>query len=193
MIYAGFAVGAVTAFITFRHSGIGVLAVVILTYLSVLIVVLAVMLNYPRLPRQAMMNDFADQLEEQNLLVPTKFHADRAFRVDGSGDEGPHYFLELEHGGILHLCGNYLYDYEPIDGAQRHFPCTRFTVRRHRELGYVVDILCGGLVIEPELEAPPYTAREFENNLVPEDGAILRNVSFDQLRQERSSSGARVL
>lgn len=192
IIYTGFAAGAVGAFITFRHAGLGVLAVVILTYLSVLVIVLAIMLNYPRLPRQAMVNDFADQLEAKKLLACTSFRADRAFRVDQFEKEGPHYFLELENGDILHLSGNYLYDYEPINGAQRHFPCTQFTVRRHAELGYVVDILCSGLVIEPEIEAPSYIARDFAEDAVPEDGAFLQGVSFDQLRYERASSKARV-
>jgi len=82
--------------------------------------------------------------------------------------------------------------FRPIDGAQRHFPCTQFTVRRHAELGYVVDILCGGLVIEPEVEAPPYTARDFANRVVPADGAILQNLNFDQLRQQRIASSSRV-
>jgi hypothetical protein len=186
IIHAGFAAGAVAAFIAFRHAGIGVLAIVILAYLSVLIVVMAVMLNYPRLPRQAVVNDFADELEAQKLLVSTSFRVDRAFRVGELGEAGPHYFLELEDGGILHLSGNYLYDYEPIDGAPRHFPCTEFTVRRHAEIGYVVDLICGGLVIEPEVEAPPYTVRDIEEHGIPADGEILHGISFDQLQRERA-------
>jgi hypothetical protein len=191
ILYVGFAVGAVAAFVAFRHASIGVLFAVILVYLSVLIIVLAIMLNYPRLPRQVLVNDFADELESQNLLMSTSFCADRAFRVDEAAEEGPHYFLELEDsGGILHLAGKYLYTYEPIGGAQRHFPCTKFTVRRHAELGYAVDILCGGLVIEPEVEAPPYTEREFAENAVPEDGVILHNVTYDQIRHERTGSNS---
>ncbi len=148
--------------------------VVIFTYLSVLIVVMAIILNYPRLPRQAMVNNFADELEARGLLVCSSFRADRAFRVDEFNEEGPHYFLELEDGGgILHLCGQYLYAYEPFDGSRRHFPCTEFTVRRHAELGYVVDLICGGLIIEPEVEAPPYGEQDFKQRRVPEDGAIL--------------------
>jgi hypothetical protein len=190
IIYVGFAAAAVAAFVFFRHAGIGVLAVVIFTYLSVLIVVIAVMLNYPRLPRQARANGFADELEAQKLLVSTSFRADRAFRVSESGEAGPHYFLELEDDGILHLSGNYLYEYEPIDGNPRHFPCTEFTVRRHAEIGYVVDLICSGLIIEPEVEAPPYTARDLAKRGVPEDGEILRGISFDQLQHERAGSNS---
>lgn len=189
-IQLGFAVSGVAALIMFRHAGIGVLSVVIFTYLSVLILVLAVILNYPRMPRQALVNDFAAELEAQDLLLSASFHADRAFRVDQLEKEGPHYFLELEDGRVLHLCGAYLYEYEPIDGAPRHFPCTQFTVRRHADIGYVVDIICGGLVIEPEVEAPPFAAREFAERRVPEDGAILHNITFDQLLRARTSERA---
>lgn len=181
----GVAASAVAVFLTCRHAGAGVAVIAIFTYLSVLIVVIAVMLNYPRLPRRAIVNDFADELEAQGLLVSSSFRADRAFRVDEFDKEGPHYFLELEDGGILHLCGPYLYAYEPLEGSRRHFPCTEFTVRRHAEVGYVVDLLCGGLIIEPEVEAPPYSEQDFKQRKVPEDGAILNNVDFDELRQER--------
>lgn len=186
-IQAAFAATAVAALITFRHASLGVLATVILTYLIVLILVMAIMLNYPRLPRQAVVNDFAYELEARNLLVSNSFLADRAFRVDEFADEGPHYFLELEDGGILHLCGKYLYDYEPMEGSPRHFPCTQFVLRRHAELGYVVDLICSGLVIEPEVEAPSYSANDLAQQRVPEDQAILRDISFDHLLLERTT------
>jgi hypothetical protein len=192
ILYLAFGASAVAALITFRHAGISVLAVVVLTYLSVLVLVLAIILNYPRLPRQAMVNDFADELQAQNLLASASFIVDRAFRVEEFKDEGPHYFLELETGGILHLCGSYLYEYEPIEGSMRHFPCTRFTVRRHAEAGYVVDLICDGIVIEPEVEAASYSAQDFEARRVPEDGAILFNVSFDQLLHERTNPHASI-
>jgi hypothetical protein len=187
-IGAAFAVGAIAALITFRHAPLGVVAVVILAYACVLILVLAVMLNYPRMPRRTVVNDFIDELEARNLLVSANFRVDRAFRVDEFDKEGPHYFLELEGGSILHLSGNYLYDYEPIQGYPRRFPCTRFAVRRHAEMGYVVDLVCGGVVIEPEVEAPSFSAQHFAQRRVPEDGAILRDISFDQLLLERTTS-----
>lgn len=172
---------------TFRHAGMAVGIVVAFTYLSILIVVIAIILNYPRLPRQAVVNDFADALEARGLLACRSFRADHAFRVDEFKEEGPHYFLELEDGDILHLCGQYLYAYEPFDGSPRHFPCTEFTVRRHAEEGYVVDLICGGLIIEPEVEAPPYGEQDFKMRRVPEDGVILHNVDFNELRNERTA------
>jgi hypothetical protein len=187
IIQAAFAATAVAALIIFRHAAFGVLAIVILTYLSVLVLVIAIMLNYPRLPRQAMVNDFADELEAQNLLHSASFRAERAFRVDEFDEEGPHYFLELEDGGILHLSGKYLYEYEPIEGSPRHFPCTEFTLRSHADAGYVVDLICDGLIIEPEVEAPAYSAKDFAQHRIPEDQTILRDISFDQLLMERTT------
>jgi hypothetical protein len=192
MIALAFAAGAVVLFSVFRHAGIAVLACVVFAYLCMLMVTIAFMLDHPRLPRQAMTSELADDLEKRQLLVSTSFCADRAFRVDESNEEGPHYFLELEDGTILHLSGNYLYDYEPHEGSLRHFPCTRFTVRRHAELGHSVDILCGGLIIEPEVEAPPYSTRDFARRLVPHDGEILHAIAFDQLLHERIEARRRI-
>lgn len=180
-----FAAAAFAVFRLFRHAGPGVVATVIFLYLSSLVVTIAFLLDYPRLPRHPKINEAAGQLQKRNLLVSTSFSADRAFRVHEFEEKGPHYFLELEDGTVLHLSGEYLNDYEPNNGFPRHFPCTRFTVRRHAELGHVVDILCGGLVIEPELEAPPYTARDYACGFVPRDGEILSKLTFEQLCQQR--------
>jgi hypothetical protein len=187
-----FAAGAIALFGAFRHAGFGVLAIVLFVYLSLLMITIAVMVDFPPLPRQPRMNEIADELEQRRLLVSGNFCADRAFRVEECNGEGPHYFLELEDGGILHLSGNYLYDYEPGNASARHFPCTRFTVRRHVDLGHVVDIVCGGLIIEPEVEAPPYSAWDFSHGMVPRDGQILRNLTFEQLRQQRMAARYRM-
>jgi hypothetical protein len=192
MIGLAFAAGAIVAFGAFRHAGIAVLAIVIFAYLSVLMVAIAFLLDHPRHSRQPRTNEAAEDLAKRNLLLSTSFCADRAFRVDERNDEGPHYFLELQDGGVLHLSGNYLYEYEPGDGSPRHFPCTRFTLRRHAELGQVIDILCEGLIIEPEVEAPPYTEGDFARRLVPADGEILRNLTFEQLRQQRAGARYRI-
>ena len=68
----------------------------------------------------------------------------------------------------------------------RYFPCTHFTVRRHAQLGHAVDILCDGLVIEPEAEAPSYLPNDFAGGYVPDDGEILRHITFDQLLEQRT-------
>ena len=170
----------------FYHAGLGIIACVAFVYLSVLMLTIANLLDYPRLPRQPRTSEIAEDLQKRNLLAYTHYRIERAFRVAELNGEGPHYFLELENGGILHLAGPYLYNYEPGDGPMRYFPCTHFTLRRHTQLGHVVDILCDGLVIEPEAEAPSYSSHEFARGLVPDDGEILRHINFDQLLEQRT-------
>jgi hypothetical protein len=77
------------------------------------------------------------ELEQLDLLESTAFRATRAFGVEEFEDEGLHYFLELVDRRVLFLSGQYLYDYEPISddtdvNQPRSFPCTEFTVRRHK-------------------------------------------------------------
>jgi hypothetical protein len=88
-------------------------------------------------------------VEQAGLLLPEPYLAKRAFQVEEFEDEGSHYYIELDDGGVLFLSGQYLYEYEPVfrrDRLERprSFPCTRFSLRRHQEDGHLVDIRCEG-------------------------------------------------
>jgi hypothetical protein len=136
--------------------------------------------------REAMVRN----LEARGLLVATDYRADRAFRVEEFEDEGFHYFVELEDGSVLYLNGRYLNAYEPVDddpmiAGGRRFPCTEFTVRRHKELGYVVDLQCRGEALEPERTRRAFTRDDYVRGDVPEDGEVIRGQSYDQLKAER--------
>jgi hypothetical protein len=181
-----FASAAIALLKVFHDAGLGMIATVIFAYLSVLMIAIAILLDYPPLPRRPRASEIAEALEKRNLLACTHYCVERAFRVAELKGEGPHYFLELENGGILHLSGAYLYNYEPGNGSVRHFPCTQFIVRRHVQLGQVVDMLCDGVVIEPEAEAPPFTPYDFARGFVPDDGEILRHASFDHLLEQHT-------
>ncbi|HYO76001.1 MAG TPA: hypothetical protein VE010_06015 [Thermoanaerobaculia bacterium] len=124
------------------------------------------------------------------LLVADHFTARRAFHVEEFEDEGSHYFIELTDGEVLFLSGQYLYDYEPerSDAPERRFPCSDFTVRRHRDERYVVDIICRGEILEPELNAPPFSDEDHENGTVPDDGEILQT-PYDEIKAARMRSG----
>jgi hypothetical protein len=131
------------------------------------------------------------ELEQLGLLESTAFRATRAFGVEEFEDEGLHYFLELADGRVLFLSGQYLNDYEPISddpgmNRLRAFPCTEFTVRRHRKEGYVVEIVCGGSVLEPEVMAPPFGRKVWQANRVPEDGQVMTR-AYDHLKREHTS------
>jgi hypothetical protein len=126
------------------------------------------------------------ELEQQGLLIKADYKAHRAFGVEEFEDEGSHYFIELEDGGVLYLNGQYLDDYEPIGSERpRAFPCTEFTLLRHKDEGWVIDIQCRGFVLEPEFVAPSFLQSDFKVGfLVPENGEMVHNHSYDQIKNE---------
>src|SRR5262245_61616347 len=126
------------------------------------------------------------RLEAQGLVEPTDFRATRSFGVEEFEDEGSHYYLELADGGVLFLSGQYLYDHEPDPKSNRArtFPCTEFTVRRHKRDGYVVALDCRGSVLEPEVIAPPFRTMDWEHH-VPSDGEILTSRPYETLKKDR--------
>jgi hypothetical protein len=126
------------------------------------------------------------QMEEQGLLLHEKYEAKRAFQVQEYEDEGCQYFIELKDGSTLFLCGQYLYDYEPMEGARqqaRKFPCTELVVIRDKRDGLIVDVIGTGKVIEPEVEVRPFTRAGHESGCAPADGDIISDRSYDQLKK----------
>ena len=95
---------------------------------------------------------------------------------------------EFEDEGL-----HYLYDYEPISddpelNQPRSFPCTEFTVRRHKKDGYVVDIVGGGTVLEPEVMAPAFGNKVWRAKRIPEDGQVITSASYDDLKREHTGA-----
>ncbi|MGZ5545108.1 MAG: hypothetical protein ACXWIU_10570, partial [Limisphaerales bacterium] len=79
-----------------------------------------------------------EEMEAQGLLQHEKYEAMRAFQVEEFEDEGSQYFIQLKDGSTLFLCGQYLYDYEPVEGSlkqSRKFPCTEFVLLRDNRDG----------------------------------------------------------
>jgi hypothetical protein len=157
-----------------------------------LVVVALVLFNTPGGWRRKKIDPeiVAKELQAQNLLTVETFKARRAFQVEEFEDEGAHYFLELEDGSVLFLSGQYLYEYEPVEKRhelvrQRRFPNTAFAIRRHTVKRYVVDILCTGSVIEPEVMAPAFDTDDFGTNRIPSDGQIFVDRSFEDLKSSR--------
>ena len=131
--------------------------------------------------------EYTQELEDKGLLLSTDFKAIRAFQVEEFEDEGSYYFIELENGNVLYLNGQYLYDYELIEDGEyeqpKSFPCTEFTVRRHRDEGYVVDITCRGSLLECESMEPEFLRTIESLRKMPDDGDIITEKSFDELKQ----------
>ncbi|HKZ05160.1 MAG TPA: hypothetical protein VJU81_06785 [Methylomirabilota bacterium] len=94
------------------------------------------------------------------------------------------HLAELERLGLL--------ESEPItddpDMIQpRKFPCTEFTVRRHRTERYAIDILCGGRALEPEAVGPPFSKKAWAAKQVPEDGEIIASAGYDELKRTHAA------
>lgn len=133
--------------------------------------------------------EYIRELEEQGLILDEHYRATRAFAVEEFEDEGSTYYVELADGRVLFLQGQYLYDYEPIEddpeyNQPRTFPCTEFTLRRHREKGHIVDLLCAGRVFEPEITAPHF-GEEIYSPDFPQDGDIIAGQTYDELKADR--------
>ena len=141
----------------------------------------------PQAPRQTE-EEYIQELEEQGLLVSTDFKAIQSFEVPEFEDEGLHYFLKLEDSSVLYLNGQELYGYAPAEppeyepGQVSHvFPCTDFTVRRHRDKDFIVDIICRGEALAPDMLESPELEDYFGDNW-PRDGEILTGQAFDELK-----------
>lgn len=132
-----------------------------------------------------------EQIEQEGLLLSTTYQATRAFQVEEFKEEGPHYFIELHDGSVLHMNGRYLAAFEPhrffkAFDRPRKFPCTEFVVRHDREDGCVVDIQCRGRVLGPEITTPPFDEQDFRNALLPQDGDIITTRTYDELKSALS-------
>ncbi len=137
-----------------------------------------------------------EQPEQEGLLVSTPYRATRYFEVEESHEEGPHYFIELHDGSVLHVNGRYLAAFGPrkvlsVIAFPRKFPCTEFVVRRDRYDGCVVDIRCRGSALEPEIVTPPFSKLDFQNGIVPHDGDVLTSRTYDEMKTARSGDSSR--
>jgi hypothetical protein len=135
------------------------------------------------------------ELDAEGRLETTEYRATRAFQIAEFEDEGPSYFIELEDGSMLFLTGQQLYEYEettddPELNQPRRFPCTEFTTRRHRVDRYLIDIVCRGDVLEPDVVAPPWSARDYKAGRIPDDGAVITDRTYDQIKEERLRASA---
>jgi hypothetical protein len=130
-----------------------------------------------------------EEMEKEGVVVSAEFRAKRAFQVEEVEDEGLHYYLELIDGSVLYLSGQYLYDHEPIDDdseidQERKFPCTEFLIKRHRTEGYALEIVTGGIPFEAEEIVPQPSRKYYRFHTVPEDGDIIHDKSYDQIKRE---------
>ena len=176
------------------HGGILIGLVMGMLFLA-LVAAAQMLFNWPIDWRKERFNqeEYIKDLEDRGLLISTDYQSTRAFELEEYADEGLHYFVELADGTVLYLTGQDLYDYDPIDddpelNQPRRFPCTQFSLRSHRDQGPYIDIQCRGEVIEPEF-VEPHPERFWERGL--EDGQIITNQTYDEIRAQLISEGRR--
>jgi hypothetical protein len=125
------------------------------------------------------------ELEAKNLVRREVYHARRAFQVEETEDEGSNYFVELADGRVLFISGQILYEYELDEsGEPRRFPCTEFELVLKSDTGDMIDLLCRGRALEPEVVAPAFTIEDFKSGWTPENLEIL-DKPYETLKQER--------
>jgi len=130
-----------------------------------------------------------DAWDAQGRLIHQPFQARRAFQVAEAAAKAPHYFLEMSKSSFLYLSGEFLKEYEPAttceEAQSRRFPCTEFTIRRLRENNAVVDLLCAGDVLEPELITPDLRDYGESREWVREEAALLRQLTYEEIKADR--------
>lgn len=60
------------------------------------------------------------------------------------------------------------------------FPCTEFTLQRDKQTGQVVNIVCSGTPLSPEIVPLAFSDVNFTTP-VPEDGQIIRDRTYNEL------------
>lgn len=139
-------------------------------------------------PKLKLTSSARPDYEKLGLLSDEQFSAKRAFEVQEYEDEGLHFFLELDDGRVLFLCGQYLYGYQEISddpelNQPAQFPCTKFVVRRHKLEHWVHSIECHGPYLKPDVKLPNYSKAYINANGHPSDGQIFET-SFETLRAQ---------
>jgi hypothetical protein len=162
--------------------GIFVRIIFVGIYIPLLILGAYVLFNLgvPR-PWNPTPGDVARKLDEQGLLTRETLYATRALQVTDYDDEGPSYLLELIGGGVLFLSGYYLYRIATPRKDTGTFPCTEFTLQRNKQTGQIVDIVCAGTRLSPEIIPLALSDVNFTPAPVPEDGQIIRDRTYDEL------------
>jgi hypothetical protein len=131
-----------------------------------------------------------DELESQGLVSSTNYQALRAFMIPPWEDEDAYYFLELNDGSVIHLTGDPVYEDDDSceelfikkeDREPRLFPCTEFTVKRHRERGEVLQVVHGGQLLKLD-EVGEYDINTQAHWPFPRPGDIILNPTFDEMK-----------
>lgn len=141
--------------------------------------ILSVYLAYKIYPRKR-----KPKLEEvlDDTVEILDVEASDAIKIEEFEDEGIGYYLNIGDGKVLFIQGQYLYDDNEYENTDPKIPSTRMTIHRGAVSKIVLDIRFVGEYLPPSHTNSPFTTEDYENNRVPEDGAILE-VDFESLKK----------
>ena len=128
-------------------------------------------------------------------LVSEKYQARRALELRDSDNGDGWYLVELDSGKVLCLWDNLPTGPLGCDTANpriRRFPCTEFTIRRHRVEGYTAEVICAGQLIKPLTVSLPDHYGDWLYAYLPRDGDFVADGNFDEFKTkilEAATSG----
>jgi hypothetical protein len=99
--------------------------------------------------------------------------------VDETEDEGTGFFLKLEDGRILFLCGQLFYELED----QKQFPCDRFEYAITPNSKWPLGFECTGHYIPIAHNRPAFSSKDMKRGLTPCDGDLFVG-DFDALKSD---------
>ena len=108
--------------------------------------------------------------------VSESFDALRAFGVEGDDGDGPSYFVELTDRRVLFI------------NSQQ--PRTSCVVKLHRRRGHVVELVCSGMVLDPEVMTLPFSRSDRKQKRVPKNGTIITGKSYEAIKSERLAAAS---
>lgn len=143
-----------------------------------------------KIKRQSI-EEYTQELERKGRLLRDMFESHRAFCFEDLNTGCMAYFLDVGSRGVLCLYGQYLYDYEPITddkelNQERKFPCERFVLLKDRSDRDFLHLVLEGRVFELEIIKQPHHKILGDLGIKLENGELLSNFQYDQLRSALS-------
>lgn len=110
-------------------------------------------------------------------LLSSIYHAHRALELRDPGTNDGWYLIELDTGKVLCLWDNLPsgpLGFDPAKSEGRRFPCTEFTILRHKIEGFTAEVICAGQVIKPVTLELPEHFDDWVYTDLPKDGESFR-------------------
>jgi hypothetical protein len=162
-----------------------------ITLLILLVLSALLLFNHDKLSslRNESYAQHLSDLEAQGKLEQVSYQVSRALHYDDLSNGRAACFLEVDHGHLLCLYGQYLHEYSlgsASSGKPRAFPTRSLTLLRLKRNQALLDIRPEGETFEPTVIAQPSPEILRELDVQPHDGELFRNVRYDDLLRQLS-------